>query len=116
MEGDDLAVGQTFERGTDLRIELVQFLEISRSTAGVPIGVGWIGLTEGLDNVGDTVFGEDRVEPDMGIGILITVVMGVIRVRFFRPGGFGIHGQWSEVVDELRLESVSYRNDTAGGF
>ena len=61
-----------------MRIELVQFLEISRSTAGVPIGVGWIGLTEGLDNVGDTVFGEDRVEPDMGIGILITVVMGVV--------------------------------------
>ena len=99
-----------------MRIELDQLLEISRSTAGVPIGVGWIGLTEGLDNVGDTVLGEDRVEPDMGIGILLTVVMGVIRVRFFRPGGFGIHGQWSEVVDELRLEPISHRDDPAGGF
>ena len=45
MESDDLAIGQTFERGADLLIELVQLPEISLTTAGVPLGVSRVGLT-----------------------------------------------------------------------
>ena len=91
-------------------------MEISRSTAVVPFGVGRIGLTEGLDDIGDTMLGEDRVEPDMWIGVILAVIMTVVRVRFFGSAGLGIHGQRSEVVDELLLEPIGHRDDPAGGF